>query len=356
MNSPVLRRLAAICLAFLLLFYIGYQVYNANYVSVRTEIATYVSGDDPGTAEVIQATGTAVRKESVIQQQTSGVITYVIGDGGKVSKGGTVAELSMSDYLFGVVAAEMPAAFEEEALKAQACAARTYTVRKQAHTTDAHPEADVCTDINCCQAYVPRETAESRWGVSAQTYTQKIETAIAGTDGLGVLYQGEPIQAVFFSSAPGRTVDAVEVWGNQVDYLQSVESPEGEEVPNYHSQAVFSADQVREAVLAAYPGADLSGDPSVWFGTPAVNEGGTVSSILVGGVTLTGGQVRTLFDLRSACFTVAWDGTSFIFSVTGYGHGVGMSQYGANAMAKAGSSFEEILTWYYTGTQVDQLW
>lgn len=93
MNSPVLRRLAAICLAFLLLFYIGYQVYNANYVSVRTEIATYVSGDDPGTAEVIQATGTAVRKESVIQQQTSGVITYVIDDGGKVSKGGTVAEL-----------------------------------------------------------------------------------------------------------------------------------------------------------------------------------------------------------------------------------------------------------------------
>mgnify|MGYP002233333596 CR=1 FL=1 len=151
---------------------------------------------------------------------------------------------------------------------------------------------------------------------------------------------------MFFSSAPGRTVDAVEVWGNQVDYLQSVESPEGEEVPNYHSQAVFSADQVRAAVLAAYPGADLSGDPSVWFGAPAVNEGGTVSSILVGGVTLTGGQVRTLFDLRSACFTVAWDGTNFTFSVTGYGHGVGMSQYGANAMAKAGSSFEEILTWY----------
>ena len=269
---------------------------------------------------------------------------------------GTVAELSMSDYLFGVVAAEMPAAFEEEALKAQACAARTYTVRKQEHTTGAHPEADVCTDVNCCQAYVPRETAESRWGVSAQTYAQKIEEAIAGTDGLGVLYQGEPIQAVFFSSAPGRTVDAVEVWGNQVDYLQSVESPEGEEVPNYHSQAVFSAAQVRETVLASYPGADLSGDPSAWFGTPAVNEGGTVSSVLVGGVTLTGGQVRTLFGLRSACFTVGWDGTNFTFSVTGYGHGVGMSQYGANAMAKAGSSFEEILTWYYTGTQVEQLW
>ena len=269
---------------------------------------------------------------------------------------GTVAEMTMADYLFGVVAAEMPAAFEEEAIKAQACAARTYTVRKQNHTSQAHPEADVCTDINCCQAYVPRETAETRWGISAQTYAAKIETAIAETDGLGVLYQGEPIQAVFFSSSPGQTVDAVEVWGSAVDYLQSVESPEGEEVPNYHSQVALTADQVRAAVLAAYPGADLSGDPSVWFGAPVTNEGGTVSSILVGGVTLTGGQVRTLFDLRSACFTVAWDGSNFTFSVTGYGHGVGMSQYGANAMAKAGSTYEEILTWYYTGTQVSSLW
>ena len=119
---------------------------------------------------------------------------------------------------------------------------------------------------------------------------------------------------------------------------------------------VLTADQVRELTLAAYPGADLSGDPSGWFGVPASNEGGTVSSILVGGVTLTGSQVRELFSLRSACFTVAWDGANFTFSVTGYGHGVGMSQYGANAMAKAGSSFEEILTWYYTGTQVEHLW
>ena len=143
------------------------------------------------------------------------------------------------------------------------------------------------------------------------------------------------------------------MWGNSVSYLQSVSSPEGEEVPNYHSQAVFSAQAVREAVLAAYPGADLSGDPSGWFGVPASNEGGTVSSILVGGVTLTGSQVRELFSLRSACFTVAWDGANFTFSVTGYGHGVGMSQYGANVLAADGMTYEEILTWYYTGTTVE---
>ena len=269
---------------------------------------------------------------------------------------GEVLTLPLDKYLWRVVAAEMPASFEPEALKAQTVAARTYTLSKMERTVEAHPDADVCTDITCCQAYIDPADAAANWGENAQTYTDKIAAAVADTDGLAALFRGQPIQAVFFSSAPGRTVDAVEVWGNQVDYLQSVESPEGEEVPNYHSQAVFSADQVREAVLAVYPGADLSGDPSVWFGAPAVNEGGTVSSILVGGVTLTGGQVRTLFGLRSACFTVAWDGTNFTFSVTGYGHGVGMSQYGANAMAKAGSSFEEILTWYYTGTQVEQLW
>ena len=266
---------------------------------------------------------------------------------------GTVTELTMADYLWGVVAAEMPAAFEEEALKAQACAARTYTVICQG--ASKHPEADICADSTCCQAYIAREAAEARWGLNAGEYGEKIQQAVEGTDGLGILYQGKPIQALFFSSAAGQTVDAVEVWGNHVDYLQSVASPEGEEVPNYHSQVTLSAQQVKEAVLAAYPGADLSGDPGMWFGQP-VCQGETVSSIPLGGLTLTGGQVRTLFSLRSAAFSVAWDGAQFTFSVTGYGHGVGMSQYGANAMAREGKEFRDILTWYYTGTQVGELW
>ena len=271
-----------------------------------------------------------------------------------LEKDGTVSELTMADYLWGVVAAEMPASFEEEALKAQACAARTYTVICQG--ASKHPEADICADSTCCQAYIQRDAAEARWGLNAGEYSDKIQRAVEGTDGLGILYQGEPIQALFFSSAAGRTVDAVEVWGNSVDYLKSVDSPEGEEVPNYHSQEVLTAQAVKEAVMAAYPGADLSGDPGSWFGTPVYGEGETVASISLGGVTLTGGQVRTLFSLRSAAFTVTWDGTNFTFDVTGYGHGVGMSQYGANAMAKEGSGFEEILTWYYTGTEVAPLW
>ena len=269
---------------------------------------------------------------------------------------GRVAELTMEEYLWGVVAAEMPAAFEPEALKAQACAARTYTVARQEGGSSKHPEADICADSACCQAFVERTAAETRWGLSAGEYAAKVEEAVSATDGLGILYDGKPIQALFFSSAPGKTVDAVEVWGNAVAYLKSVDSPEGEEVPNYRTQVVLSAQQVKQTVLAAYPGADLTGDPAGWFGEGTRNEGGTVSSILVGGVTLTGGQVRSLFSLRSAAFTVAWDGSNFTFSVTGYGHGVGMSQYGANAMAREGKTFEEILTWYYTDAQVGELW
>lgn len=269
-------------------------------------------------------------------------------------KDGTVEELTMADYLWGVVAAEMPAAFEEEALKAQACAARTYTVIQQG--APKHEGADICGDSSCCQAYVEREEARARWGLNGAAYEEKVARVVAETDGLGIFYGEKPIQALFFSSAAGRTVDAVAVWGSSVDYLKSVDSPEGEEVPNYRTQVTLSAQELKEAVLAAYPGADLTGKPESWFGAIHRTEGGTVTSLTLGGVTLTGGQVRALFALRSACFTVDWDGEAFTFDVTGYGHGVGMSQYGANAMAKEGKTFRDILTWYYTGTRVDDLW
>ena len=289
-----------------------------------------------------------------------GAVTAARRDRGRAvrlqTKEGEIVELTMDEYLWGVVAAEMPASFEEEALKAQACAARTYTAIRQASGSDKHPGADICGDSTCCQAYIQRSAAEARWGLSAGEYSQKIEAAVAGTDGLGILYQGQPIQALFFSSAAGRTVDAVEVWGSAVDYLKSVDSPEGEEVPNYRTQVQLAAQEVRQLTLEAYPGADLSGEPASWFGQAARNEAGGVISIPLGGITLTGGQVRSLFSLRSASFTVDWDGEQFTFDVTGYGHGVGMSQFGANAMAYEGSTFREILTWYYTGAQVGELW
>ena len=268
---------------------------------------------------------------------------------------GTVVQTDMETYLRQVVAAEMPASFEPEALKAQACAARTYTVRLQ-NRGGKHDNADVCTDSKCCQAYISPADAELKWGVQVGEFSAKIARAVADTDGLGVLYAGEPIEAVFFSSAPGKTTDAVAVWGNSVDYLKSVDSPEGDEVPNYRTEVVLSAEEVKNRILTAYPGADLSGKPADWFSKIYTGESGAVTSVLVGGVTLTGNQVRGALGLRSPAFTVTFDGADFVFSVTGYGHGVGMSQYGANKMAAEGADFRAILEWYYSGAQVGRVW
>jgi len=268
---------------------------------------------------------------------------------------GSVTQLSMADYLWSVVAAEMPASFEPEALKAQACAARTYTVRLQ-NSGGKHPQADLCADSKCCQAYISPADAALKWGVSAGEYTEKIAAAVSATDALGVLYEGEPIEALFFSSAPGRTSDAVAVWGSSVDYLKSVDSPEGAEVPNYHTTVTLTAQEVKALILARYPGADLSGRPEGWFSDIRRGESGAVASLMVGGVTLTGNQVRGALELRSPAFTVSLDGENFTFEVTGYGHGVGMSQYGANKMAREGATFRAILEWYYTGVEVGALW
>lgn len=259
---------------------------------------------------------------------------------------GTVSTLTMADYLWRVVAAEMPASFEPEALKAQAVTARTYTLYKMEHAPAAnHPDADVCTDITCCQAYLDPAQAAANWGDGAVGYTDKIEAAVSDTDGQAILYGGAPIDAVFFSSAAGRTMDAVEVWGNAVPYLTGVDSPEGDEVPGYHTTVAVGVEEFRQTFLARHPEADLSGDPGGWIGPDG-------DPLTIGGVAVRKTALRTLFDLRSASFTVAADGENVTFSVTGYGHGVGMSQYGANALAKAGEGYADILKHYYTGVTI----
>ncbi len=267
---------------------------------------------------------------------------------------GTVEEQTMADYLWSVTAAEMPASFEPEALRAQAVCARTYTLWQMRHP-GKHERADVCTDSGCCQAYITREAAAERWGPLAETYEDKLEGAVADTSGIAALYDGAPIQAVFFSSAAGKTEDAAAVWGSELPYLTSVESPEGEEVPNYRSTVTYTADELRELVLGAYPQADLSGPPADWLSDVAYTGTGRVETIKVGGVVLSGGAARSLFALRSPSFTVDCSEGGFTFSVTGYGHGVGLSQYGANAMAKAGSTWREILEHYYTGVELGQV-
>ncbi len=265
---------------------------------------------------------------------------------------GQVTEMDLNQYLWGVVAAEMPASFSQEALKAQAVAARTYALNKGPSFN--HPDADLCTDYACCQAWIARDKAQGNWGDKAAEYTNKITTAVAETGNQVILYQGQLIDAVFHSSSSAATQDAVEVWGNSVPYLQSVDSPEGEGVPNYESQVTLTTQEFKDAFLKAQPTASLEGDPASWVGTIERTQSGSVHAITIGGVTVSGAQARQIFSLRSASFDVSLSGDTFTFSVTGFGHGVGMSQYGADAMAEEGKGYVEILQHYYTGVTVEE--
>ena len=282
--------------------------------------------------------------------------TQTTGDAGAwvrvLMADGTAQEMSRADYLWGVTAAEMPASFHPEALKAQSVAARTYLAGAGG---DKHPEADICADPHCCQAWVSREEAESGWGERAEEFSEKVARAVAETDGLVLLYEGEPIQALYFSSAPGSTVDARAVWGTHVPYLVSVSSPEGEQVPNYHSRLTLTGEQLRALVLEQYPQAELSGPCEGWLTEVEREPSGTVSRLKLGGISMTGGQLRKLLGLRSACFTTSVKGEEITFHVTGYGHGVGMSQYGANELAGQGKDFRAILQWYYTGVELGEM-
>ena len=271
----------------------------------------------------------------------------------RVLDGDTVRDMTMEDYLMGVTAAEMPASFAEEALKAQAVAARTYTLYKLTSGGNHGDTADICTDSTCCQAYISQEAARSSWGEQADALEEKIRTAVTDTDGEAILYGGVPILAVFHSSSAGLTRAAGQVWQNDLPYLQPVDSPEASaSIPNYYSRVDFSPETIREKLLARIPAADLAGDQKTWLKNAVRDSAGSVETVEVGGVTVKGSTVRAALGLRSACFEWELQDGRFVFYVTGHGHGVGLSQYGANAMAEAGADYKTILTHYYTGVTV----
>ncbi|MEA4941494.1 MAG: stage II sporulation protein D [Oscillibacter sp.] len=270
----------------------------------------------------------------------------------RVLLGDQVETMTMGEYLQGVVRAEMPASFEQQALCAQAVAARTYTLYKMATGGNHGDTADVCSDPTCCQAYLDKETAAANWGDHAENYEAKVENAVSLTDGQTILYDGQPILAVFHSSSAGKTKNSGEVWTGDLPYLRSVSSPEGENVPNYYSRAEFTPEEFKKLFLAAYPEAKLSGSADGWIRERKVSEDGNVDSVTVGGVSVRGTQMRTIFSLRSTTFETEIQDGNIVFFVTGYGHGVGMSQYGAQQMAKDGSDWKDIITHYYTGVTV----
>lgn len=268
----------------------------------------------------------------------------------RVLDGDTVMELSLSEYLVGVIRAEMPASFHIEALKAQACAARTYTVYQILNGSTHGDTADICTDYTCCQAYTDADTAALNWGNQAAEYESRIRSAVYQTNGETIDYDGSPILAVFHASSAGQTRQAGAVWVSDLPYLQSVDSPEtAQTVPSYNTEVTFTQSDLRQILLTLDPAIVLGDDPTQWLSAPVTESGGSVISLTVGGCSVSGTTLRSALGLRSACFTWQWDYDSCTFFVTGYGHGVGLSQYGANTMALDGATYQEILTHYYSG-------
>lgn len=264
---------------------------------------------------------------------------------------GKESEMSVHDYLVGVVSAEMPVSFEEEALKAQAVAARSY-LQWSLDGTSKHEGADICSDSACCQAYLTEEKLREGWGDKYDACIERIESAVSETDGEYLCYKGEPALTAFHSSSSKMTEDSSRVW-NGLPYLRSVDTPEGEkDVPDFVSTVTLSELDFRDTVLYAKPEADMTGEAMQWLGETVRTESGRVESITVGGAGFTGAELRSLFSLRSTNFELTYADGEFTFTVLGYGHGVGMSQYGANVMAKDGSDHRAILSHYYPGTEL----
>lgn len=262
-----------------------------------------------------------------------------------------IEEVPLEEYLCSVVAAEMPATFEPEALKAQAVAARSYSLHRKENPSPDHPGASVCTDYAHCKAYKTKEELSNQWKENAKEYEEKIRNAVYSTQGEIITYNGEVALAVFHSQAgSGRTESSKDVWGGDVPYLVSVESHGEQSAPNFYSTVSVPFEEFKSKIAEYNPSIEINTHEDI--GEIEKSDGGNVKIIRIGNAQISGKDMRQIFNLRSSCFTVNANEEQVTFQVTGYGHGVGMSQYGANTMAKEGHSYKDILTHYYSGTQI----
>ncbi len=269
---------------------------------------------------------------------------------------GTVESIPLNEYLQGVVAAEMPALFPDEALKAQAVAARTYTMKKIASAPAAeHGGAAVCNNPSHCKAYEPIASFAAGWSSAAEEYTEKILRAVSETDGEILIYNGEPITAVFHSTSAGKTENAEDVWGSAVPYLVSVESAGESDSPRYEEEKMLTPDEFKTKFSEKYKNAVFDANPENWITNISRSDAGGVKKLTVAGVGVNGSDMRSIFGLNSTNFTVSYADGIIKIKTRGYGHGVGMSQYGARAMALDGKNYDEILKSYYTGVTLAKI-
>lgn len=286
----------------------------------------------------------AAKTESAASQSAA---TPAVTSDSKISVqiDGKAVEMPLEDYVLGVTSAEISNEFPPESIKAQAIAARTYAVYKmQRGNPAAHPDCAVCSDYTHCAAY--RNIKD----VSDENFSS-IEKAVKETAGQIITYDESPIAAVFHAASGPKTESSASVWGgDDVPYLKSVVSPGGSSCESYEASVTVSADEFRKKAAEAFPAADVSGKPSSWFKASTRSDAGGIETVMLGGVSVTGSAVRSLFGLNSTNFTLTTTNDTITFHTVGYGHGVGLSQYGAKYMAEQGASYEEILSHYYVNT------
>lgn len=267
---------------------------------------------------------------------------------------GEVEEIDLDTYLYGVVSAEMPASFEKEALKAQAVVARTYTIYKVINSGGKHEGADICDDSTCCQAWISKEDRFAKWEeTSRESNWNKIVEAVNSTQGKIITYNNEPINAFFHSNSGGMTETTVNVWGGTgYPYLQAVATAGEEAYSQYHSEVTLSKQTFIDKIKEKHSEFEMDFNAEDCIKVLEYTDGNRVKKIKIGNIELSGVEVRTILGLKSANFKITIVGDNIKFEVIGYGHGVGMSQTGADSMAKSGSSYEEIIKHFYTGVEI----
>ncbi len=255
---------------------------------------------------------------------------------------GNIEKYELEEYIIGVVGAEMPASFNKEALKAQSVVARTYALKSIKSNKQL-------TSDNSTQNFKDNNELKKMWGINYNTYYNKIKSAVLETKGLYLSYNNDYVDAVYHSTSNGNTEDAVYVWGNSVPYLKSVSSEYDNTNKNYNSTITLTYNEISNKLKNSI-------DSNTKFNIISRTSGNRVKEIEINGTTYSGVEFRKLLNLRSADFSIENNGANVVISTNGYGHGVGMSQYGANGMANNGSSYRDILLHYYTGVSIKNIY
>lgn len=273
------------------------------------------------------------------------------------SENENIEELNIDEYLYGVVASEMPANFEIEALKAQAIVARTYTIYQIINNSKKHENADMCDDSNCCQAWISKEKRIEKWEQEkAEGYWNKIVEAVDSTKGKIITYNGQPINAFFHANSGGITESSLNIWGGiDYPYLKSVETSGEEGYIQYNSEVVLNQQELLSKIKTQYEDCIIDFSEENCIQILEYTTSGRVKTVKFGNKEIAGTEARKLLGLKSTNFIISKDGENIKFTVTGYGHGVGMSQTGADALAKSGLSDEEIIKHFYTDVDINEV-